>query len=470
MFLEIDQKEKEQMALIDHNGEILSYGQLKAFIDETAGLFPERCLIFILCKNCTGAAAAYLSALSNHIVPLLLGASIDRELLKQLEDRYQPSFLWKPSCDVCDGDRVVFEAFSYSLVSCGRKPCEMYGQLSLLLPTSGSTGSPKLVRHSYTNLESNARNIAEFFQLDGSQRPMLDLPMQYTYGLSVLNSHIYAGATVLLSDLSMMQQEYWNFFKDNQATSITGVPYTYEMLKRFRIFRMKLPSLQLLSQGGGKLSEELHREYAEFAKETNRKFIVTYGQTEGSARMAYLPAEKALDKPGSIGKAIPGGTIYLVDEAGQRIQGHGNCDEITGEIVYEGPNVTLGYAESIEDLTRGDERKGVLYTGDIARQDAEGYLYIIGRKKRFLKLYGNRISLDECEQMLQREFAAECACTGLDNQMKIYMTGHVESESVIRFLSRKIQIHEKAFEVFPVEELPRNEAGKILYDSLGGKE
>ena len=462
MFLEIDEKQQDRLALVDSDGKKMTYGQLQDFIEEMSAVLPDRCLVFLLCRNCVGAAAAYLAALANRVVPLMLGSAMDETLLSGLMDRYRPSFIWKPSESAGKQEKVVFSAFSYELIDCGENPCGMYDELSLLLPTSGSTGSPKLVRHSYDNLEANARNIAAFFQLKPSDRPMLDLPIQYTYGLSVLNSHIYTGATVLLSDLSMMQQDYWKFFREQEATSITGVPYTYEMLKRFRIFRMELPSLELLSAGGGKLEETLQLEYARFARETGRRFVITYGQTEGSARMAWLPPEDALDKIGSIGKAIPGGKIYLVDEQGRKIAEAGRI----GEMVYEGPNVTLGYAACLGDLMRADERNGVLYTGDMARQDAEGYLYVVGRKARFLKLYGNRVSLDECEGILRRAFAVECACTGADDEMIVYVAGPADAAQLLRSLSEKTHIHQKAFQVRQVDSLPRNEAGKILYDRL----
>lgn len=461
MFLELEKKEDRKLALIDSDGRTVTYGQLKAFAAKMSEILPDRCLVFILCRNSAGAAAVYLAALSNRIVPLMLGTNIDRSLLQELIRCYQPSYIWKPCGTTEVEENVVFHAFDYDLVTCKKGSDRMYEELSLLLPTSGSTGSPKLVRHSYHNLEANAQNITAFFKLDGSHRPMLDLPVQYTYGLSVLNSHLYAGATILLTDFSIMQREYWDFFRKNKATSITGVPYTYEMLKAFRIFKMELPSLKLLSQGGGKLREDLQQEYAQFANETGREFVITYGQTEGSARMAYLPAEDARKKIGSIGKAIPGGRIYLVDEKGNKIAQTGK----PGEMVYEGPNVTLGYAECKEELLRGDERKGLLHTGDIAKQDEDGYLYIVGRKKRFLKLYGNRISLDECEQLIQKEYQIECACTGRDNEMHIYIVGDIHGD-VIHFLSETTHINKKAFHMKRIEKLPRNEAGKILYSDL----
>ena len=318
------------------------------------------------------------------------------------------------------------------------------------------------MRHSYKNLEAQARNISAFFGLDETERPMLDLPINYTYGLSVLNSHLYAGSTVLLTSLNVLDPGYWEFFNKNEATSITNVPYYYEILKKLRFFRMNLPSLRTLSQGGGKLSEKLHQEFAEYAQNTDKRFIVTYGQTEGSARMAYLPPEYALSKCGSIGKAIPNGHLFVIDEEGNEITEPG----VVGEMVYKGPNVTLGYAQKGEDLTLGDERQGILHTGDMVKRDSDGFFYIVGRKSRFLKLCGFRVGLDECENIIKQAFDVECACVGNDECMEIYVTTSQRHEDIKKYIADKTNINSGVFLVHYIEKIPRNEAGKILYNKL----
>ena len=225
---------------------------------------------------------------------------------------------------------------------------------------------------------------------------------------------------------------------------------------------MDIPHLKTFTQGGGKLSEKLHQEFAEYAQKTGRKFIVTYGQTEGSARMAYLPAEYAVEKCGSIGKAIPNGRLYIVDERGKEI----TEPDVIGEMVYQGPNVTLGYAETGADLALGDEKHGILYTGDMAKKDADGFFYIAGRKKRFLKLCGYRIGLDECENMIKTAFDTECACVGNDECMKIYVTIQGEHEKIRQYISNKLTINSSVFQICYINKIPRNEAGKILYNQL----
>ncbi len=466
MYLELDKKDMDSMALIDSEGDEITYGGILNFAGKFQESVERRALMFVLSRNCVGAAVGYLGAMANRVVPLMLGAGMDRGLLETLTDIYRPSYIWKPEETVEETDDILLRGYRYALVRTGLPLYPMYEELSLLLTTSGSTGSPKLVRHSYGNLEAQARNISAFFGLDSAERPMVDLPIHYTYGLSVLNSHLYSGATVLLTGMNVLNPEYWDFLKSQRASSFTNVPYSYEILKKLRVFRMDLPHLRTFSQGGGKLNEELHREFAEYAQNTGRKFIVTYGQTEGSARMAWLPPEYALEKCGSIGKAIPNGKLYIVDENGQVI----HTPDTIGEMVYEGPNVTLGYAETREDLALGDERHGVLYTGDMVKKDNDGFFYIVGRKKRFLKLWGYRVGLDECENIIKRAFDVQCACVGDDRCMQIYVNSGQDMEAIRRYIADKTGINSSAFRVHYIETLPRNEAGKILYSALEHRE
>jgi acyl-coenzyme A synthetase/AMP-(fatty) acid ligase len=278
-------------------------------------------------------------------------------------------------------------------------------------------------------------------------------------GLSVITSHLFAGSTVLLTQATLTDRSFWQFIKDQRATSFTGVPYSFGVLHKLRFFNMDLPYLKLLTQGGGKLKDELFKEYAEYAQKTGKKFIATYGQTEGTARMAFLKADMALKKIGSIGKAIPNGQLSLIDENGDEIVEK----EAVGEMVYRGPNVTLGYALNGADLAKGDENNGVLHTGDIARRDSDGYYFIVGRISRFLKLYGTRIGLDESEQMIKSTFDVDCICTGNDEKMIIKITDEKKKDQIHKYVVEKTGLFHAAIEVVVIDEIPRNEAGKSIY-------
>jgi acyl-coenzyme A synthetase/AMP-(fatty) acid ligase len=460
MFLDLDKKEKSLIAAIDDRGVSATYGELCGFADEFLSVIKRRTLIFILSENCIGSCAGYIASMSGKIVPLLLSSNIDRGMLANLISIYQPEYLWVPERYSSEfNNRLIFNKFEYHLVETGLRPPDLHDELSLLLPTSGSTGSPKLVRHSYLNIEVNARNVAASAGLESEDRAIAILPMHFTMGLFVINSHLFTGARVLLMRQALTDRGFWQFIKDQRATNISGVPYNYEVLSRLRFFRMDLPDLRLLIQGGGKLKHELFVEFAEYAVRTGKKFISGYGQTEGSSRMAFLKPEMAIHKTGSIGKAIASGHLSLIDENGGEIAEM----EAAGEMVYRGPNVTLGYAQSGTDLAKGDENRGVLHTGDIARRDAEGYYYIVGRISRFLKLYGLRIGLDETEQMIRSEFDIESLCTGNDEKMIIKITDKNKKEEIHRFVIGKTGLFHASVEVAVIEEIPRNEAGKKVY-------
>ena len=348
----------------------------------------------------------------------------------------------------------------YKLIHLSNHEHQLNEKLSLLLPTSGSTGSPKLVRHSYQNIESSALSVSSFFELDSSDRTFSFLPMYYTMGLSVIHSHLRVGATVVLVKSAMTDANFWKVLKDSNPTNLTGVPYSFEILKKMRFFRMKLSSLKFISQGGGKLPDQLYDECLKFTIDNNLKFISTYGQTEGTARMSYLEPTMAKIKKGSIGKAIPNGVLSIIDNEGlESFEG-----EASGELVYRGPNVTLGYANKQEDLSLGDERNNFLCTGDLVKRDADGYYFIIGRKSRFLKLYGIRVALDDIEKLVKTKFDVDCVCGGNDQKMRVLITKSDLLKQISDFIIEKTGLFYKSIDVEFIDEIPRNETGKVIID------
>lgn len=456
----------DSVAIVAEDGLKVTYAELSEAGRKIAGVVGHRCLVFSFCKNEPGSVIGYSAFVENEIVPVLLNAHLEKKLRENLLKAYSPSFLWVPSDmkeEFSDASEV-FNTHNYSLLKTTYdKEYDLFPELCLMLTTSGSTGSPKFVRQSYENVKTNAESIVEYLKLDKSERPITTLPMNYTYGLSIINSHFMVGATLLVTEKGLMQKEFWNFFKDEKATSFGGVPYTYEMLERLRFFRMELPSLRYMTQAGGKITPELHKKFAEYAEEKGIKFIVMYGQCEATARMGYLPGEKALEKCGSMGVAIPGGRFKLIDVEGNEI----TSPLTTGELVYEGKNVTLGYAECGEDLNKGDERGGILQTGDMAQFDEDGYYYIVGRKKRFLKIYGNRVNLDEIDRLIKGEFDnIDVASSGVDDHMMIFLTDESKAEAVRDFVVEKTRLNPAAFKTQILDEIPKNDAGKVLYKEL----
>lgn len=459
-------KYSQNIAVLDEDGISATYSQISEESDRLSRLIGQRTLVFILCRNTVGSMVGYAAFVNNSIVPVLLNAHLERALLENLLDNYCPSFIWVPEdmANSFEHTQVVYQAYQYCLLKTNYdKKFELNPELCLLMTTSGSTGSPKFVRQSYVNVKSNAKSIVQYLNLDEKERPISTLPMNYTYGLSIINSHLMVGATILVTEKGLMQKEFWTFFKMQKATSFGGVPYTYEMLNRLRFFCMDLPSLRYMTQAGGKLTPELHKKFAEYAVDNGKEFIVMYGQCEATARMGYLPADKAVERCGSMGIAIPGGKFHLIDVNGNDI----TEPFVTGELVYRGENVTLGYAECSGDLLKGDERGGILQTGDMAQFDNEGYYYIVGRKKRFLKIYGNRVNLDEIDCLIKAKFEhIGCASAGIDDHMYLFVTNATLADQVKEYVVSKTGINHVAFKTVVLDEIPKNDTGKILYKEL----
>lgn len=454
-------------AIIREDGTNITYCEFVKMADRFAETLETRKTVFLLCSNTLEAVTAYIGCLRKRIVPILIHAGIAPELLENLYHLYQPAYVYGKESKAAS----LFKKHSGTTIDCKESyiltqtadtvSYKLSEELALLLTTSGSTGSPKLVRQSYKNITSNASAIAEYLNITENDRAIMTMPMSYTYGLSIINSHLLCGASVIMTDAALMNREFWELLKAQKATTFGGVPYIYEMLKKLRFANTELPSLRYLTQAGGRLPKELQQEFNDICHKKGIELIVMYGQTEATARMSYLPWEMADQKAGSIGVAIPGGSFALWDVDGQEI-----CvPDTVGELVYRGDNVTLGYASGYEDLRKGDERQGLLATGDMAKRDADGYYYVVGRKKRFLKIFGNRVNLDEVEGLLKKA-GYECACTGSDDAMKIFTVQKGSEAEILDKLAELTHLSKKAFQVRWISEIPRNDSGKVWYAKL----
>ena len=447
----------KSIALITHDFE-LTYEELNNLSCKLVKPMPERTLVFLQASNTVEAIAFYCGCLTRGIVPLMTGKDPNSKAWQMLEEEYLPQYAWVKKGSIPDG--AVISAYgSYELLFLREASPVMHPDLALLLSTSGSTGSPKLVKLTKKNLHSTAKAEVEYLCIEASDRAITTLPFCYSYGISIVNSHLLAGASLILTDDSLMNRNFWALLTGKRATTFGGVPYTYQMLERLHFSRMELPSLRYLTQSGGHLGDELHEEFGRICTDKGIGFCVFYGQSEAGS-MLYLPTQRCLDKVGAVGIAIPGGDLSLVDEDGGVI----TEANIEGELIYRGPNVSMGYATCIDELATGDKRDGVLHTGDIALRDEDGYYYITGRKSRFLKVFGNRVGLDELEQLLSKA-GYDVAATGIDDHIELYVKD-ANANDVITTAAAATSLHPSAFTAIQVESLPRNTAGKIQYSQL----
>jgi len=425
----------------------LSYAELAGRVDELASrLGSARRLVLVEGANTVDAVVAYLGALAAGSPVLLSGdAAVDNLALA-----YRPD--------------VVITAADGITELRAESAHDLHPDLALLLSTSGSTGSPKLVRLSHDNLTANAAAIADYLGLGPGDLAATTLPMHYCYGLSVLNSHLYAGAGVLLTERSVVEPVFWEEFRAHRATSFAGVPYTFELLDRTGFAGLDLPHLRQVTQAGGRLAPDDVRRYAELGRDRGFELVVMYGQTEATARMAYLPPTLAAESPEAIGVPIPGGSFRLEPLPERPLDG-GPLD--VGELVYDGPNVMLGYAESPRDLALGRTITS-LHTGDVARQRDDGLYEIVGRRSRVAKVYGLRLDLDHLEQVLAAEGVVCAAADGGDRLVLGVCSGArpVPVADVLELVRSASGLPPAGIVVVPLTELPRLPSGKTDYRAL----
>ncbi|WP_217914700.1 AMP-binding protein [Miltoncostaea marina] len=427
-------------------GRPVAYGELAERADARAReLGPGRRLVLVRGGNDVETLVTYLAALrAGHVAWLAAPGAPARDAA--VVGRFRPDTV----VSVDDG-RV-------DIATGGAEPGhELHPELALLMPTSGSTGAPRLVRISHAALHANAEAIATYLAITERDRAATSLPMHYCYGLSVVNSHLLRGGRLLLTDRSVADPAFWALVREGGATSFAGVPHTFDLLERVGFAGMDLPSLRYVTQAGGRLAPERVRRYARLGRQRGWELVVMYGQTEATARMAYLPPALAEARPSAIGVPVPGGSLRLADVP--------EADEPgVGELVYRGPNVMLGYAREAADLALGrvvDE----LRTGDLARRGPDGLLEIVGRRSRFLKLFGLRIDLDEVERMLAADGLA-AACTGDDERLVVAVAGDGPRACLGPSLAGRLGVPASRVAVVAVERIPRGPSGKTDYPAL----
>ncbi|MQX38207.1 AMP-binding protein [Roseospira navarrensis] len=462
----VTDRDPSAVAVIAEDGAAVTYADLLEAVDRMAATLPAGAVLLLLGRNDLASLTAYLAAMQAGAVPLILGADTRPDHVRGLMETFSPHLVFADpqTAAALDGLEAVKDQDAYALYrnTASIEPAT-HPDLAFLATTSGSTGSPKLVRLSRANLLANAASIVEYLEIGPADRAAASLPLGYSYGLSIVNSHLFAGGSIVLSDRSLMEQAFWAHMRAAEITSFAGVPYHYEMLLRLRLERLKLPTLAKMTQAGGRLAPPLIEKVHAACQGLGIRFWTMYGQTEASPRISYLPPEDTLRKLGSIGHAIPGGRLWIRDEAGADISATG----AVGELVYEGPNVCLGYAERAADLAHGDDNHGVLYTGDLARCDAEGYVFLEGRLKRFLKIYGNRISLDRIERRLAEQ-GLEGAAQGRDDHLVVLAvaTPALDTEALRLDVAAFAGINAAAVTVRTIPELPRLPTGKVDYPCL----
>jgi acyl-CoA synthetase (AMP-forming)/AMP-acid ligase II len=431
----------EQIALVDaDSGDTVSYRSLVDRVDSRAHDLANLAgsLVFLGSTTSVSTVVDALALSRIGATTALLDPTAPRSVLDAWVHAYQPDAAWG------------FDNFTL-VPACG--PANRRTE-AVLLATSGSTGSPKFVRLSSRNIGANADQIARALQIGAPDVAVAHLPMFYSYGLSVVTSHLSMGATVILTNTSPVQSDFWDVLGRHGVTSLAGVPYSYELYRRVGLKSKDLPELRTLTQAGGRLPPDRITEFHDIMAERSGALWIMYGQTEATARIAVLPPDELPTAIGSVGYTVPGGTMSVADPD----------DNGVGELIYSGPNVMLGYSTSRADLTGGDVLSGILATGDVGRIDDHGRIWVSGRTKRIAKVFGTRVSLDDVEALIHG--FGPIAAVDAGDSIAVFIETADGVEGLARQIERQLGFGPRAINVFPVDELPRTAVGKIDYSEL----
>lgn len=443
---------RDAPALVGRDGAV-SYGRLVELVDRRLGELglASRTVVVLAGTNTVDFVVTYLALLAGNHVPLLSAPGAPARRLAES---------WPAAAVVnigADGALDVDRPATVRTEPCAEQP--LHPDLALLLATSGSTGSPKLVRLSHRNLISNAVSIVDYLGLVPTDRGITSLPLHYCYGLSVLHAHLVAGASVVVTEASVVDPCFRDALVRERVTNLAGVPHTFDMLERSGPEAVLVPSMRFLTQAGGRLAPDAVARWVGRANERGIDMYVMYGQTEATARMAYLPPDLAARLPGAIGVAVPGGDL--------RIEPVEDAPVGVGELVYRGDNVMMGYAHDMADLARGAELTE-LRTGDLARFHADEQVFeIVGRRARFVKPFGVRIDLDSVEHELTRRFGTAVGVTGDDHGLQLVASGPTDDE-VVDAVRSLTGLPVGSVGVRTDVEIPRTPSGKIDHEAVRG--
>jgi len=337
----------------------------------------------------------------------------------------------------------------------------IHGDLALLLGTSGSTGSPKTVRLSYRGVAANTAAVIAALAITAADRAPTTLPVTHAYGLSVLNTHLAAGAGVVLSGRAPLSLAMWEQLIRCGATSFAAVPATYAGFGPAHAALLARSAVATMTASGARLGEELTLRLAQMMSRRGGRFYVMYGQTEATSRIARLDPADLPARLGSVGTAVPGGTITIgpAPPRAGAVPGEGT-------VCYRGPGVMLGYAAGRADLSRGPEIE-VLDTGDLGYL-REGYLYLTGRTKRIAKILGIRASLDDLERIIEAPGHPAALIAG-PGDTALYLIGTGDPavhEQQRRDLAGTLGIPARHIRYQHATRLPATPGGKTDYQAL----
>lgn len=429
-----------QIAIKDDYGNVLTYREAYNEAKQMRELFGKRSLISVLCSKSFVTASFLLKMFILNQPMILIAENADTEYLDRIQERFNPRYFWNGK-----------ELISYNFKS---EEAEIHKDLALLLATTGTTGNPKLARISYQNLREEIKTGIETFHIQSNQKGIQILPLEHVYGLAFCLYHWYCGACLVVTREQVISNQFAELFDREIINNFAGIPFHYRILKKINFWSKpeRKANLNCALTCGAKLSKDEQYWYVSML---GRKFKLCYGQTEVTPTVVVGCFDNPESKLGTIGR--------------EAMNVKASVDN-NNELWIQSPAVCMGYASDAKDLRKGDENRGIIATGDLAEIDADGYIFLKGRIRRFVKILGNRIGLDDIEELLRNNMSGqEFVCTGEDDELNVYYTEPAENivqEKCSKVLYEKADIPLSMVRYYRIEEIPRNATGKVLYSKL----
>jgi long-chain acyl-CoA synthetase len=455
---------KDCTALIDDNNKIkISYKDIRNNSKALSKKVKNKKLILIIAENTLGSILSYIYAVINNYIIIFVDSNLKKNEINKTINNYKPNFIVTNEKKLSILNRKyskIFNTFkNVYFFKTNYKICKCHKKLSLLLPTSGTIGNNKYVKLSSNNIYQNTISIIKYLKISKKDVAITNMPYFYSYMLSVLNTHLQKGAKIVITNKTIIQKEFWKIFYDKKISSFNGVPYAYEIIDRIGYNKIFTKNLRYITQAGGKLDKSILLKISKLAEKKNKQFFSMYGQTEASPRISYLNPKFAIKKAGSIGKAIPN-TKMWIEIKRKKIK----KPYTKGNIFFSGKNIMLGYAKNYQDLSKISKINS-LDTGDIGFFDIEGFYFITGRSSRYIKLYGNRIDLDEIELKMKQQ-KLNMVCISKFDTLTIFYTDNKKLKKIKEqlFLILNQNLNKIKFKL--IKKFPRTNSNKISYNSL----
>jgi acyl-CoA synthetase (AMP-forming)/AMP-acid ligase II len=446
-------KFKKRIALVNEKNYKFTYEEIYNESKIFGSIIKNNSISVIIAKNNIECLIGYISLIILNRTTILIDENFSKNFLNKIIKKYKVNYIYAPeqTKNNFKNFNTIYKKNNYFIFETNNKINNKINKMNLLLlTTSGSTQSPKLVRLSNSNLSENTNNIVKYLSIKKEHTTITTMPFAYSYGLSILNSHLQVGAKIVVNNYSVFNEQFWKLVKLNKVISFGGVPKFYENLKRLNFNNLNLYNLKYLTQAGGKMDEDVLKFFGKICKQKKIKFYIMYGQTEASPRMSYLNWKDFFSKLGSIGKPLDSCKFRIINNKNKII----NKNYYSGQLVFYGKNVSLGYAKNFDDLLKGNINNGKLFTGDIAFKDKDDFYFITGRKNRISKIFGLRLDLDDIEKFLKKNnIISKCE---IDNKiLKILVINKYSSRHIKSIVSKFLNINVNYILVTRVKKYPR---------------